>query len=62
MLKLLRILAPAMCLALLAGAPLQAQQSTTRGFNLGLDFGATGISFENSDSDSGANGGIRIAE
>lgn len=58
--KLLRVFTPGICLALLAAAPLQAQQSTTRGFNVGLDFGATGISFENSDTDSGANGGIRV--
>lgn len=44
----------------LAAAPVVAQQSTTCGLSVGLDLGATGISFEGGDSDSGGNGGLRV--
>ena len=36
------------------------QQSTTRGFVVGLDLGAAAIGFEDGDADSGGNAGIRV--
>lgn len=52
-------LLPSLAIALFATG-VHAQQSTTRGFVVGLDLGASAISFEGGDSDSGGNGGIRI--
>ncbi|MDH3224497.1 MAG: porin family protein, partial [Gemmatimonadota bacterium] len=60
MTRLPRFFSTATLMALLVAAPAQAQQSTTRGFVLGLDLGASGISFEGGESDSGGNAGLRI--
>lgn len=58
--NLLRLSCATLLASLLAWAPAEAQQSTTRGFTLGLDLGASAISFEGNDADSGGNVGLRI--
>ena len=60
MLKLLRLSSAAFLVSMLSLAPAEAQRSTTRGFTLGLDLGASGIAFEGNDADSGGNVGLRV--
>ena len=44
----------------LAALPLSAQQSTTRGFNLGLHVQGTSLSVEGQDADGGGGGGLTV--
>jgi len=60
MTSLPRIASGAILSLLLISSPASGQQSTTRGLTLGLDVGASAISFEGGDGDSGGNGGLRV--
>lgn len=55
-----RILAFALSLSLLAAVSADAQESTTRGFNVGLHLGGASLKVENGDQHGGGGGGLWI--